>query len=102
MDFMNPSHLLMYVGMPAVSGSVAIYFVGTYQPDRQAAARRFRPLTAAVYTGTTMLITKLALDGLCRASQQVSVKDVFDLFGSSTLFVALGAGIGAFAARHML
>ena len=102
MDIMNPTHLLVHVGLPAVAGAVASRFVGTYQPDPNVPARSFSPITAAVYSGLNSVITKLALDGLCRMSNHVSAKDVFDVFGAGTLFVVLGAGIGALSVKHII
>ncbi len=98
----NPTDLLSHAVIPAAAGAVASYFVGTYQPDPAVPARSFRPLTAALFTGTQALFTQLAMNGICKIYHQVSHRDVFNTFGSATGFIFLGAGIAALTARHII
>lgn len=102
-DIANPAHLVAHVGVPAVVGAIASRFIGSYQPDPNVPARQFSPIAAAAYTGVNALITKLAMDGLCRIGQHVSVRDVFDVVGAGgTLFLMVGVFVGGTAVKHIL
>ncbi len=102
MNLTNPMDLVVQVALPAAAGAAASKFVGTYQPNPNVAPRSFRPLTAAIYCGAFSLFTKLTFDGGCRVSQYFSIRDTFEVFGSATALLALGAGVCVGVTRHII
>ncbi|MBS0635746.1 MAG: hypothetical protein JSR37_09810 [Verrucomicrobia bacterium] len=105
-DITNPWHLFTEAVLPAAACAVASYKIGNYQPDPQVPARRFKPLTAAIYGGMHSLITRLSMDAMCRIGNAVTttdIKAVVDVIGPHTFVIACaGSVIGALTLSHIV
>ncbi len=106
MDITNPIHLIYETLVPAGISAVASQWMGTYQPNPAIPARRFKPLTVAIYSGFSNLLTRLSFDGLYRIGQVVtpeSIKPIGEVIGNKTVaLLAMGGCIAGIALLHII